>query len=249
MTLCGMVTALSAVLMLLIAAMALTVQAAEIPTDVQWIEIGSEADFNEWFSGGGSNKLLTDGYTKGMTRYLKLTDNVTVTTPGTYYLNAGNYQVNVFWDLNGYTFTYKTPETTGAARLFGSYNQNATATIVNGTIDNQSAITGSHGGMFTINKGQMVLEDVVIKDMGSHAYTAMGKVFSVNAGNSLTLKNVDFYLNNTNNAGSGKGGGISAAAAAKLIQLVNALFADHFCGIGLQIFGDAGRVHHLLQDS
>ena len=195
-------------LALLIAAVAFSAQAAEIPTDVQWIEIGSEADFNEWFSGGGSSKLLTDGYTKGMTRYIRLTDDVTVTTPGTYYLNAGNYQINVYWDLNGYTFTYKTPDTTGAARLFGAYNQNATATIVNGTIDNQSAITGSHGGMFTINKGHMVLEDVVIRDMGSHAYTAMGKVFSVNAGNTLTLTNVDFYLNNTNTAGTGKGGGI-----------------------------------------
>ena len=193
---------------LLITAVAFSAQAAEIPADAEWIEIGSEADFDYWFSGGGTNKLLTDGYTQGMTRYLKLTDNVTVTKPGTYYLSAGNYQVNVYWDLNGYTFTYKTPDTTGAARLFGTYNQTATATIVNGTIDNQSAITGSHGGMFTINKGHMVLEDVVIKDQGTHAFTAMGKVFSVNAGNTLTLKNVDFYLNNTNEAGTGKGGGI-----------------------------------------
>ncbi len=196
------------ILALLITAMAIPAQAAEVPENVQWIEIGSAEDFDYWFSGGGSCKLLTDGYIKGMTRYLKMTDNVTVTKPGTYYLNAGNYQVNVYWDLGGYTFTYKTPDTTGAARLFGTYNQTATVTIVNGTIDNQSAITGSHGGMFTVNKGQMVLEDVVIKDQGTHAFTAMGKVFSVNAGNTLTLNNVDFYLNNTNTAGTGKGGGI-----------------------------------------
>ena len=77
------------VLTLLVAVVAFSVQAAEVPADVQWIEIGNAEDFDYWFSGGGSCKLLTEGYTKGMTRYLKLTDNVTVTNPGTYYLNAG----------------------------------------------------------------------------------------------------------------------------------------------------------------
>ena len=93
------------VLTLLVAVVAFSVQAAEIPADAQWIEIGSEADFNEWFANGANCKLLTDGYTAGMTRYLRLTDDVTVTNPGTYYFSAGNYQVNVYWDLNGKTLT------------------------------------------------------------------------------------------------------------------------------------------------
>ena len=193
---------------ILLTGMVFTAQAAQIPTDAQWIEIGSEADFNDWFAGGGNCKMLKDGYTAGMTRYIRLTDDITVTNPGTYYFNNSTYQVNIYWDLNGKTLTYKTADTTGAARFFGCYNGKATVTIVNGTIDNQSAITGSHGGIFTVNQGHMVMEDVVLRDMGKHAYTAMGKVFSVNAGNSLTLTNVDFYLNNTNNAGTGKGGAI-----------------------------------------
>ena len=196
------------VLTLLVTMVAFSAQAAEIPADAQWIEIGTEADFDYWFAGAGSCKMLTEGYVKGMTRYIRLTEDVTVTKPGTYYLNAGNYQVNIYWDFNGKTLTYKTPDATGAARFFGCYNQAATITLVNGTVDNQSAITGSHGGVFTVNKGNMVLENMTVRDMGKHAFTAMGKVFSVNAGNSLTLKNVDFYLNNTNTAKTGKGGAI-----------------------------------------
>ena len=44
------------ILALLMAVLAVQAQAAEIPADVQWIEIGSEADFDYWFSGGGSCK-------------------------------------------------------------------------------------------------------------------------------------------------------------------------------------------------
>jgi len=196
------------ILALLVTAVAFSAQAAEIPADAEWIEIGSAEDFDYWFSGGNICFMSSHNYTQGMTRYVRLTDDVTVTTPGTYYFNSGIYEVNIYWDLNGHTLTYKTPDTTGAARFFGCYNQNATVTLVNGTLDNQSAITGSHGGIFTINKGHMVLENMTVRDMGTHAYTAMGKVFSVNAGNSLTLNNVDFYLNNTNTAKTGKGGAI-----------------------------------------
>ena len=45
------------ILALLVTAVAFSAQAAEIPADAQWIEIGTEADFNEWFSGAGQNKL------------------------------------------------------------------------------------------------------------------------------------------------------------------------------------------------
>ena len=196
------------ILALLVTAVAFSAQAAEIPADAEWIEIGSAEDFDYWFSGGNICFMSSHNYTQGMTRYVRLTDDVTVTTPGTYYFNSGIYEVNIYWDLNGHTLTYKTQDTTGAARFFGCYNQNATVTLANGTLDNQSAITGSHGGIFTINKGHMVLENMTVRDMGTHAFTAMGKVFSVNAGNSLTLNNVDFYLNNTNTAKTGKGGAI-----------------------------------------
>ena len=231
------------ILALLVAAFAVQAQAAEIPADAQWIEIGSEADFNYWFSGGSSCKLITDGYVKGMTRYIRLTEDVTVTTPGTYYLNAGNYEVNVYWDFNGKTLTYKTSDTTGAARFFGCYNQNATVTLVNGTVDNQSAITGSHGGVFTVNKGHMVLEDMVVRDMGTHAFTAMGKVFSVNAGNSLTLNNVDFYLNNTNAAKTGKGGAIRCLGTLTMTDCTFNSVATGSIDLGGILFLDGATVN------
>ena len=196
------------ILALLVAAVAFSAQAAEIPADVQWIEIGSEADFNEWFSGGSANKLLTEGYTAGMTRYIRLTDDVTVTTGGTYYLNYSAYTVNVYWDLNGKTLTYAEPSETGAPRFFGSYNANSTVTFVNGTITNKAVIDTSHGALFTINKGNLVMEDVTINDTEAYAFSKYGKVFSINADQTCTLKNVNINVNNTNTTDAGLGGAI-----------------------------------------
>ena len=193
---------------LLLVGMAFSAQAAEIPTDVEWIEIGSAADFDEWFAGAGKCKLLTDGYEAGMTRYLKLTEDVTVTNPGTYYLNSGTYLVNVYWDLNGHTLTYAEPSVTGAPRFFGSYNAGSTVTFVNGTITNLAVIDTSHGALFTINKGNLVMEDVTIYDQEAYAFTKYGKVFSINTDQNCTLTNVDIYVNNTSTTGAALGGAI-----------------------------------------
>jgi len=196
------------ILALLVTAVAFSAQAAEIPTDVEWIEIGSEADFNEWFGGGSGNKLITEDYTAGMTRYIRLTDDVTVTGGGTYYLNYSSNTVNVYWDLNGKTLTYKTPDATGAPRFFGSYNASSTVTFVNGTINNESVINTSHGALFTINKGNLVMENVTINDLGKFAFAMYGKVFSINADQTCTLTNVNINVDNTNTTDKGLGGAI-----------------------------------------
>lgn len=198
---------LIAAILLLVGA-AFSTQAAELPADVEWIEIGDEATFNEWFSGAGKSKLLTDGYEANMTRYLKLTDDVTVTSPGTYYFNSTTYQINVYWDLNGHTLTYAEPSETAAPRFFGSYCATNTVTFVNGTITNEAAITGSHGAMFNISKGNLVMEDVTINDLGDHAFAMYGKVLSINTDQSCTLTNVDINVNNTNTTEKGLGGAI-----------------------------------------
>jgi len=174
-----------------------TAQAATVPEDVEWIELDSKEDFLEWFGNTTKAKNLTEGYTAGMTRYYKLMDDITIDQDSTvYYLSSGTYQVNTYFDLNGHTLTYASPKATGATRFFGSYNEKTTHTFVNGTFVNQSAITGSNGGLFFMNKGALVMEDLTINDRPDTAYTASGRVIS-SVGYEVTLTNVNISTGST----------------------------------------------------
>ena len=180
------------VVMLLIASIAVTAQAATVPEDVTWIELDSKEVFLEWFNGTSKSKHLTDNYTAGMTRYYKLTEDITLDVNSTvYYLSSGTNQVNTYIDLNGHTLTYDSPSNP-ATRLFGSYNASTTQTFVNGTIDNKSHIATSNGGLFLMNKGALVMEDVVIKDTDDTAFGYSGKIISA-VGYDVTLINVDIH--------------------------------------------------------
>lgn len=187
------------VLVLLIAAFAITAQAATVPENVEWIELDSKEAFLEWFGNTTKAKHLTENYTAGMTRYYKLTGDITLDQDSTlYYLSSSANEVNTYIDLNGHTLTYASPKETGATRLFGGYNANTTTTVVNGTINNQSNITGSNGGLFLMNKGKLYMEDVVINDKADVAYTVSGKVISA-VGYDVTLINVDINTGSTAN--------------------------------------------------
>ena len=165
------------IVMLIIASITITVHAATVPDNVEWIELGSKEDFLEWFGNTTNSKNLTENYTAGMTRYYKLTDDITIDQNSTvYYLSSSANQVNTYIDLNGHTLTYASPKETDATRLFGSYNDKTTTTVVNGTIENKSNITGASGGLFFMNKGKLYMEDVVINDKADAAYTNSGKV-------------------------------------------------------------------------
>lgn len=185
------------VLMLLIAALVIPAQAATVPEDVQWIELGSKADFLEWFGNTSKAKHLTENYTEGMTRYYKLTGDITIDEDSTlYYLSLSSVQINAYFDLNGYTLTYASPKATGATRFFASYNAKTTHTFVNGTFVNQSAITGSNGGLFFMSKGALIMEDMTINDRADSAYTAAGRVISA-IGYDVTLTNVNITTGST----------------------------------------------------
>ena len=73
-----------------------------------------------------------------------------------------NITKDVTIDGNGHTLTYKSPKTS-AGRMFGSYNGKTTHTFVNGTIDNQSFIN-AFGAIVIMNAGNLVMEDLVIRD-------------------------------------------------------------------------------------
>jgi hypothetical protein len=185
-----------ALLALLVATLTVTAQAATVPTGVEWIELDSKADFLAWFSGTSKSKHLTDGYTAGMTRYYKLTEDITIDENSTvWYLSNANYQVNTYFDLNGHTLTYKSPEAS-AGRMFGSYNGKTTHTFVNGTIDNQSFIN-AYGAVVIMDSGNLVMEDLVIRDKADVAFKYAGKIISSTAGYSITLKNVDITTGST----------------------------------------------------
>ena len=185
------------IVMLLIAAITVTTHAATVPENVEWIELSSKEDFLEWFGNTTKAKNLTANYTAGMTRYYKLTDDITIDQDSTvYYLSASSYEVNTYIDLNGHTLTYASPKETGATRLFGSYNDKTTTTVVNGTIENKSNITGASGGLFFMNKGKLYMEDVLINDKADAAYTNSGKVISA-VGYDVTLINVDINTGTT----------------------------------------------------
>ena len=186
-------------LVMLVAAIAITAQAATVPENVEWIELGSKEDFLNWFGGATKGKNLTENYTAGMTRYYKLTADITIDQDSTvYYLSAGNNEVNTYFDLNGKTLTYSSPKDS-ATRFFGTYNANTTHTFVNGTIINNSKINGN-GAMFIVNQGKMIMEDVDIYDNAvDMPFKYAGKVFSaVGAGNDLTLTNVNVTSGSTN---------------------------------------------------
>ena len=179
-------------LALLIAATVITAQAATVPENVEWIELGSEEDFLEWFGGATSSKNLKEGYTANMTRYYKMTADITVDQDSTvWYLAYGSYAVNVYFDLNGHTFTY-TSDKTAATRMFGTYVAGTTHTFVNGTIVNNSAIN-AYGAMFMLNQGSFVGEDLTIIDNADDmSFSYGGKIFSaVGEGYDITLTNVD----------------------------------------------------------
>ena len=184
-------------LVMLIAAVAITAQAATVPEDVEWIELGSKEDFLTWFGNTTKSKNLTDNYTAGMTRYYKLTGDITIDVDSTLcYLSLGNYEINTYFDFNGHTLTYASPKETGATRFFGSYNEKTTHTFVNGTFVNQSAITTSNGGLFIMNKGALVMEDFTINDRADTPYTASGRVIS-SVGYNVTLTNVNISTGST----------------------------------------------------
>ena len=182
---------------ILLTGMVFTAQAAQIPADVEWIELDSEEDFIEWF-GGSSCKNLKQDYTAGMTRYYKLTDDITITSNSpvfymSYVGSSASINVNVYLDLNGKTLTYDyTPAEGNATRFMGNYHADATCTIVNGTMVNNSPIAGSHGGFFTVSKGRLVMEDVIIKDQNDCAMASniFGKIIGVASGSSAELTNV-----------------------------------------------------------
>ena len=95
-------------LVMLIAAVAITAQAATVPEDVEWIELGSKEDFLAWFGNTTKSKNLTENYTAGMTRYYKLTNDITITSNSpvfymSYVGSSASINVNVYLDLNGKT--------------------------------------------------------------------------------------------------------------------------------------------------
>ena len=172
---------------------------------MEWIELGSKEDFLEWFGGTSKSNHLT-GVTAGMTRYYKLTDDITIDVNSTvYYLSYGEAEFYTYIDLGGHTLTYSSPLETGATRLFGSYNPNAVTTIVNGTIVNTSQLTTSHGALFLMSEGDLVMEDVTINDISNSAYTGNGKIISSVAkdGYDVTLTNVDINVGTTKNLSYG----------------------------------------------
>ena len=180
------------VVMLIVASIAVTAHAATVPEDVTWIELDSKEAFLEWFNGTSTSKHLKDNYTAGMTRYYKFTEDITLDVNSTvYYLCSGNNLVNTYIDLNGHTLTYDSPANP-ATRLFGSYHPDAVTTLVNGTIENKSHIANSNGGLFLMNRGDLVMEDVVINDTDDTAFGYSGKVISA-VGYNVTLTNVDIH--------------------------------------------------------
>ena len=191
---------------ILLSGMVFSAHAAQIPADVEWIEIGSEETFIEWF-GGNSCKNLKLDYTAGMTRYYKLTDDITITSNSpVFYMSHGSYNVNAYLDLNGKTLTYDyTPTEGNATRFMGNYHADATCTIVNGTMVNNSPIAGSHGGFFTVSKGRLVMEDVTISDINDCAMASniYGKIISVSSNASAELTNVTITSASSKAKGSG----------------------------------------------
>ncbi len=169
-------------LVMLLAAMVITAQAATVPENVEWIELGSKEDFLEWFSGTTASKNLTENYTAGMTRYYKLTADITIDVNSTvYYLADTAAQVNTYFDLNGHTLTYSSPAS-AATRLFNANHANTTHTFVNGTVVNNSTANYS-GSLFLMSTGNLVMEDVVINDNARKmTYSTHGKVIYSAAG-------------------------------------------------------------------
>ena len=187
-------------LVMLVAAIAITAQAATVPENVEWIELGSKEDFLNWFGDAGKCKNLTENYTAGMTRYYKLTADITIDEDSkVYYLSSGTYEVNTYVDLNGKTLTYSSPAES-AGRMFGSYNAKTTQTFVGGTVINNSKIN-AYGTLFMMNQGKLVMEDVDIIDNATNmSFTYGGKVISASGeGNDVTLTNVNITTGATTN--------------------------------------------------
>ena len=211
-----------------------TAQAATVPENVEWIELGSKEDFLNWFGGGTKGKHMTENYTAGMTRYYKLTADITIDQDSTvYYLSSGTYQVNTYIDLNDKTLTYTSPKDS-ATRFFGTYNANTTHTFVNGTIVNNSKIN-SNGAMFIVNAGKMIMEDVDIYDNAVNmTYAYSGKVFSaVGAGNDLTLTNV----NVTSGATTANNYGLIIRSEKNITTLKNCTFTSTSTEAGRTAYG------------
>lgn len=193
------------VLVLLIAGVAVSVQAAEVPAGAEVIEIGTEAAWKEWLDGGSASKLMT--YISGgdKTVHIKITDDFTITgATKAAYLSYGSEAGDVYLDLNGHTLTYK--DTT--VRWFGVYNPNTTVKIFNGKLINEAAAAGANGAFCIMTKGNLILEDIVYRDNTTHTYTQNSKLVRIPAAASLTMDNVDIQINTQNNT---KGGVISAA--------------------------------------
>lgn len=211
-----------------------TAQAATVPENVEWIELGSKEDFLNWFGGATKGKHMTENYTAGMTRYYKLTADITIDQDSTvYYLSSGTYQVNTYIDLNGKTLTYTSPKDS-ATRFFGTYNANTTHTFVNGTIINNSKIN-ANGAMFIVNAGKMIMEDVDIYDNAvDMPFKYAGKVFSaVGAGNDLTLTNVNITSGSTN----ANNYGLIIRGESNVVTLTNCNFTSTSTEAGRTAYG------------
>ncbi len=192
-------------LVLLVVGIAVSVQATEVPADVEVIEIGSGEVWNEWFSGGGTSKLMTQLDSTGKSVHIKITDDFTIsgaTKAG--YLSYGSNTGDLYLDLNGHTLTYADTE----VRWFGIYNANTTIKIFNGTLINKGAAAGSNGAFCIMTQGNLILEDLTYTDNTTHTYTQTSKVLRIAGPASVTMNNVTMNVNTQNNT---KGGIISCS--------------------------------------
>ena len=161
------------------------------------IEIGSEAEWKEWFDGGDNSKIINR---PGTVHKVKLTADVTITgNARVYYVGSSTKQCSIELDLGGHTLTYSDSST----RFLGIYNANSTLTISNGTVVNTAAITAADGAMVFVLRGNLVVNDVNFIDNTTHSYTASGKLFSFRENTTGSFTNVDIQVNTTNNTNVG----------------------------------------------
>ncbi|MBR4864791.1 MAG: hypothetical protein IKU07_09465, partial [Oscillospiraceae bacterium] len=155
------------------------------------IQIGTADDWHNWFM-RNTNNLIKDYGNKDEVAKFAVTADIRTTPNNLYYFgtNAG-VTVKAEIDLGGHTLTITG---TNTSRVFGIYD-NSQLTIKNGTIVLDKPFANVNGGLFLVNKGSVVLENVNIDDIGEYEFGYNGKLMQISSGCTATMTNCNISSN------------------------------------------------------